>query len=69
MSVREVMGLSSPFYFRAASAIHLVAFHQLKQDAGFKATWGIRTTERRHPCYNFSTACVTSWHGAVWPFE
>ena len=29
----------------------------------------MRTAERRHRCYNYTTDCVTSWHAPVWPFE
>ena len=63
------MGLSWPFYHRAATPKHAVAWRQIRQRDGFRAAWGLRTAERRHPCYNFSTWCPTSWHGPIWPFE
>ena len=70
VDVRELAGLSSPWYFGAADdARYAEAFAQLTADGGFGAKWGLRTAERRHPCYNFSTNCVTSWHAPVWPFE
>ena len=70
VDVRELAGLSSPWYFGAADdARYAEAFAQLTADGGFGAKWGLRTAERRHSCYNFSTNCVTSWHAPVWPFE
>lgn len=67
--VRELAGLTWPWYHRVAAAEHAVAWRQLRDPDGFAAPWGATTTERRHPCYNFSSACVTSWNGPVWPFE
>jgi hypothetical protein len=69
VSVRELAALSWPWYHRGALPEHAVAWRQLTDPAGLAAKWGVRTAERRHRCYNFSTWCVTSWHGPVWPFE
>ena len=63
VDVRELAGLTTPFYAGAAAAEHAVAFAQLSAPGGFAARWGFTTAERRHRCYNFSTDCVTSWHG------
>ena len=73
--VRELMGLSSPWYFHAvprtaaASGRYAVAFNQLEDPAGFGARWGPRTTERRSACYNFSNSAQCNWNGGSWPFE
>ena len=69
VTVRELAGLSWPWYHRAATPMHAIAWRQIRQRGGFRAAWGLRTAERRHPCFNFSTWCPTSWHGPVWPFE
>ena len=76
VTVRELMGLSSPWYFRAvpsedaaAAAKYATAFAQLDDPAGFGARWGPRTTERRHACYNFSNSAQCNWNGGSWPFE
>lgn len=66
---RELSGLSWPWYHRLAAPEHAVAWSQLRAAGGFAGAWGLTTVERRHPCYNFSTSCVTSWNGPVWPFE
>ena len=61
MTVREIMGLSSPWYFRvipreptAAFTKYLPAWKQLSDPQGFAAPWGPRTAELRAPCYNFT---------------
>lgn len=69
VDVRELAGLSWPFYHRAAAAHHASAWRQLIEPDGFAAPWGVTTAERRHPCFNFSSWCQTSWNGPVWPFE
>ena len=76
VSVRELMGLSSPWYFgavpsenAAAAAKYAAAFKQLNDPGGFGARWGPRTTERRSNCYNFSNSAQCNWNGGVWPFE
>jgi len=74
--VRELMGLSSPWYFSAVpsddaitSARYARAFEQLEDPEGFDAKWGPRTTERRSPCYNFSNSAQCNWNGGSWPYE
>jgi len=75
VSVRELMGLSSPWYFGAVptdaaqSARYVGAWSQLEDADGFGARWGPRTTERRSNCYNFSNSAQCNWNGGVWPFE
>ena len=61
--VRELMGLSSPWYFRAVpddamrSRKYATAFAQLDDPDGFGARFGPRTTERR--CMLTLTLCPT----------
>lgn len=70
VTVRELAGLSWPWYHRAVrDPRRAIAWRQMLDEGGFAAVWGLTTAERRHPCYNFSTWCPTSWHGPVWPFE
>ena len=69
VDVREIAGLTTPWYFGVAGAEHAAAWRQLTAAGGFAAAWGFTTAERRHRCFNFSTGCVTSWHAPVWPFE
>ena len=76
VTVRELMGLSSPWYFQAVpsddaaeAAKYAKAFEQLDDPAGFGARWGPRTTERRHTCYNFSNHAQCNWNGGSWPYE
>ena len=76
MPVRELMGLTSPWYFGAVPrrstrvAEYAQAFSQLDDPAGFGARWGPRTTELRHSaCYNFSNRAQCNWNGGVWPYE
>jgi hypothetical protein len=66
--VRELMGLSSPWYFNAVPADssarkYAEAFAQLSDTGGFAAKWGPRTTERRSTCYNFSNSAQCNWNG------
>jgi len=68
VDVREIMGYT-PWLFGAADARHVASWAQLRLPGGFGARWGLLTAERRHRCFNFTTACVTSWNGPVWPFE
>ena len=76
VTVRELMGLSSPWYFGAVpsddvgvAAKYAQAFAQLDDPGGFAAKWGPRTTERRHECYNFSNHAQCNWNGGSWPYE
>ena len=66
---RELMGLSSPWYF------HAVPRHNASQYAsswqplfdgqrGFAGRWGSRTAERADPCYNYTTKHECTWNGA-----
>lgn len=70
---RELMGLSSPWYFSAVprdpegSRTYARAFEQLHHPDGFGAKWGPRTTERRACAYNFSNRAQCNWNGPVPP--
>ena len=71
MPPRELMGLSSPWYFGAvptepnASARYASAFRQLHHPRGFGARWGPTTTERRACAYNFSNRAQCNWNAPV----
>ena len=76
VTVRELMGLTSPWYFGAVpdgdaaqAATYAAAFRELDAPGGFGARWGPRTTERRHACYNFSNSAQCNWNGGSWPYE
>ena len=47
-------------------------WRQLFDPEGFGAEWGLRTAERRHPCYNYSYMNYSykdTWNGPSWPYE
>ena len=44
------------------------AWAQLTDPRGFRAPFGITTTERRHPAFRMHGCCNCEWDGAVWPF-
>lgn len=78
VSVRELLGLSSPWYWGViphgddAVAKYAQSWAQLGDPQGFLGRWGPRTAERRHPCYNYSswtTAHECNWDGPSWPYE
>jgi len=80
VSVRELLAFM-PWYFSlptasggqliplASFAKYEVMWHQLFDPAGFAAKWGLRTAERRSPCYNFSYEHRDCWNGPSWPYE
>ncbi len=45
-----------------------MAWTQLTDTQGFRAPFGITTTERRHPGFRSHGCCKCEWDGAVWPF-
>lgn len=52
--------LLAPAFCAADRAHEFVSmWDQLFDDQGFKARWGLRTAERRHPCYNFTVSRCT----------
>ena len=63
--VRELMGLTSPWYFNAVPrndvARYAEAWRQLRDPRGFGARWGPTTTERRHKCFNFTNRAQCNW--------
>eukprot|EP01043_Picozoa_sp_COSAG02_P048528 COSAG02_NODE_4773_length_4994_cov_3.910725_5_plen_485_part_00 len=76
VTVREIMGLSSPWYFSVipkdddkALGKYVSSFKQLTDPQGFAAKWGPRTAELRTPCYNFTqfrswtTRHECNWNG------
>ena len=71
--VRELAGLTSPWYFnavpRADVARYAEAWRQLRDPRGFGARWGPTTTERRHECFNFTNRAQCNWNGPTWPYE
>jgi hypothetical protein len=75
VTVRELLGLATPWYFRLpprtpqAVAAYAPAWAQLGDPAGFAAQWGPRTAERRHACYNYSWPHECLWNGPSWPYE
>lgn len=38
-------------------------------EGGFAAEYGLRTAERRHPCYNYSWDHGDCWNAPSWPYE
>ena len=80
--VRELLGYM-PWYFSLADAVDgqgqlipppaTVRFggmwRQLFDQDGFAGPWGLRTAERRSPCYNYSWAHHDCWNGPSWPYE
>merc|ERR1712107_689469 len=42
---------------------------QLFDDEGYSAEFGLRTAERRSPCYNYSYSHRDCWNGPSWPYE
>jgi alpha-L-fucosidase 2 len=64
---REAIGFV-PFAFDLAGPLHVVAWKQLTDDAGFRAPKGLTTAERRHPQFRTHGTGTCEWDGAVWPF-
>lgn len=79
VSVREIMGLTSPWYFHLPPpgnfSAYLAGFSQLEDSQGFQGPYGLRTAELRTPCYNFTQFVPLAkrhecnWNGPSWPFE
>jgi hypothetical protein len=79
VTVREIMGLSSPWYFgvipKTSFEKFVPSWKQVSDPNGFAAPFGPRTVELRTPCYNFtqfrswSTRHECNWNGPSWPFE
>lgn len=76
-SVRELLGFT-PWYFSTGDAPLIPAqragefakmWAHLFDPDGFAAPWGLRTAERRHPCYNYSWDHGDCWNGPSWPYE
>ena len=69
-NAREAIGFL-PWYFNlpADDKKYQKAWHQLTDEAGFCAPWGITTAERRHPEFRtHGSGRGCEWDGAVWPY-
>lgn len=75
VKVRELLAFM-PFYY-GRELIDDVAltktgppmWRQLFDKDGFAAPFGLRTAERRAPCYNYSFSHGDCWNGPSWPYE
>ncbi len=66
--VRELHGLT-PWYFGLADAEHSIAWRQFADDRGFKAPFGLTTTEQRHRGFALSYSDhECQWNGPSWPY-
>lgn len=65
--VKEQLGFI-PWYFNLPDNDKCVAFSELLKEDGFKADYGITTTERRHPRFMEKHNHECLWNGPVWPF-
>ena len=65
--IREELGFV-PWCFNLPAPGCEGAWAQLADSAGFRATYGITTAERRHPAFRSHGCCKCEWDGAVWPF-
>ena len=66
--VRELHGFT-PWYFDLPDAAQAVAWRQFADPAGFKAAFGLTTTEQRCPGFalNYS-GHECQWNGPSWPY-
>ncbi|WP_438482579.1 MGH1-like glycoside hydrolase domain-containing protein [Oleiharenicola lentus] len=69
IKVREEIGFI-PWYFNLPEAGqgYERAWAQLTDEQGFKAPWGITTTERRESTFRSRGTGTCEWDGAVWPY-
>lgn len=80
VNVRELLAFM-PWYFSMPGAEegqlipshdvtkYEVMWEQLFDPQGFQGPWGLRSLERRNPCYNYSWSHCDSWNGPSWPYE
>ena len=72
VSVRELLGFI-PYYFDGlvppSEPAYRKQFASLEDPNGFASSWGLRSTERRHACYNYSWEHGDCWNGPSWPYE
>ena len=67
-AVRELHGLT-PWYFGLPDASHGVAWRQFADAGGFKAPFGLTTTEQRHSGFRLSyQGHECQWNGPSWPY-
>jgi hypothetical protein len=66
---REAIGFI-PWYFSLPEAGrgYERAWAQVRDEAGFRAPFGLTTAERRHPQFRSHGVGGCEWDGAVWPF-
>lgn len=67
--VREAIGFI-PWYFSIPERGrgYESAWGQFIDTAGFRASWGLMTAERRHPAFRSHGVGTCEWDGAIWPF-
>lgn len=67
--VRETIGFI-PWCFNLPDTDkgYEAAWAQFTDVEGFRAPFGLTTTERRHPEFRTHGCCKCEWDGAVWPF-
>ena len=66
-AVRELLGFM-PFYYPDLIPVEKIGTFMPMWDAlfdprGFKGPFGLRTAERRSPCYNYSWSHGDCWNG------
>ncbi|MBL9126465.1 MAG: hypothetical protein JNL97_02400, partial [Verrucomicrobiales bacterium] len=68
VDVRELHGFT-PWYADLPEPTHAVAWRQLSDPLGFKAPFGLTTTEQRHAGFALSYAGhECQWNGPSWPY-
>lgn len=70
VGVRELHGYT-PWYFNIPNSSHTVAWLQVKESTGFKASYGLTTAEQRHPQFHpgdYTNTHECLWNGPVWPY-
>ena len=68
VDVRELHGYT-PWYFNLPSINKSIAWEQVLDEKGFKASYGFTTAEQRHPKFELSyKEHECQWNGPVWPY-
>lgn len=68
-AVRELHGLT-PWYFGLPDPAQTVAWKAFADPAGFRARFGLTTTEQRHPGFTLAyTGHECQWNGPSWPYS
>ncbi len=67
--VREAIGfIPWAFGLPEANKGYEAVWSQFTDPAGFRASYGLTTAERRHAGFRTHGCCKCEWDGAVWPF-